>query len=127
MEILFDCFHQRVVLLWRLRGNAEVTGSQPLEVGGITDEDAMMPSKRIFEFGGSVRMDGAEEEVGLSIERSDTSNAIQPMAEALRLVQISVKVRNEARTMSDEPLASLQGKGVDCPRAIMVSEHRNEP
>jgi hypothetical protein len=67
------------------------------EVGGITNEDAMLTSEIVLQFGSSMRMDGAEEEVGLGIGTIDTCKTGKSLTKTLGLLETGVERGDKGR------------------------------
>ena len=87
---ILHCADKLVVFLRRLGGDSEVMGGKTAEVGGVADEDVVVPCQIVFELCSSTRRYLTQEKVGLCLGSFDTRYLVQTLTQSFCFCQIGI-------------------------------------
>ena len=87
---ILHCADKLVVFLWRLSGDSKMMGGETAEVGGVTDEDVVVPCQIVFELGGGMGSYLRQYETGLCFIGFDARYLVKALTQSFRFCQIGI-------------------------------------
>ena len=87
---LLDGVDKHVVFLRCLGGDPEVMGGKTAEVGGVADEDVVVPCQIVFELSSGIWRYLRQKKVGLCLGGFDTQYLVQALTQSFRFCQIDI-------------------------------------
>ena len=83
---------KQIVFLWRLGGDSEVMGRETAEIGGVADEDVVVPCQIVFELSGGMGSYLRQYETGLCLIGFDAWYLVKALTQPFRLCEVGVQV-----------------------------------